>query len=153
MDLMDSVRLVLKSRNCFPFLEYPLTTLPLVTKILSLLPPTGPPSSRRVIFWLGKVLNICCNRQSDNQIINMINSFTSMHLTLLYQGIFVVGNLNLLKLFGFAFTLSFLDSVRLQNPPDRGCAGIEKGTAGGRKAEHCAWISSAFFLYFFQTQT
>ena len=58
--LIVSVRLVLKSRNGFPFFEYPLITLPTDTKILSLLPPGGPPSSKRSIFWPGRDLNVCC---------------------------------------------------------------------------------------------
>lgn len=56
MLLTGSVKLVLKSRNCLPFFEKPLTSDPLATNILSRALSTGPPSSSLVNLVPGSVL-------------------------------------------------------------------------------------------------
>ena len=61
MDSMGSDMLVSNVKKFFPFFVYPFTSDMDEAKILSLTPPTGPPSSSLVIFFSGKVLNTCCN--------------------------------------------------------------------------------------------
>ena len=60
MDWMLSVRLVSNVRNCLPFLVKPLTSAPAEQNRRSLAWPTGPPSSIRVYFIPGSVLNAYC---------------------------------------------------------------------------------------------
>ncbi len=57
MAFMLSVRLASNVRNCLPFLVYPLTSEPKLTKIFSCGVPKAPPSSSLEIFCPGSDLN------------------------------------------------------------------------------------------------
>lgn len=71
---IGSAKLVSKVRKFFPFFVKPLISDPEAAKILSLVPPTGPPSSTLVIFFFKVALNTGWNTNTKIFVKYSLNS-------------------------------------------------------------------------------